>query len=51
MCACVSEWAHVAFFSRDKESFYQVLIETFEPQEDESLSVLKILDLEPVVVP
>lgn len=39
------------FFSRDEESFYQVLTETLESQGDELLGVLKILDLEPIVVP
>lgn len=41
----------MAFSFGDWESFYQVLIETLEPQENESLGVLKILDLEPIVVP
>ena len=39
------------FFYRNEESFYQVLTETLESQGDELLGVLKILDLEPIVVP
>lgn len=50
MLVCLS--GHVwHFFSRNEESFYQVLTETLESQGDELLSVLKILDLEPIVVP
>lgn len=41
----------MAFFSRNEESFYQVLTETLEFQGDESLGILKVLDLEPIVVP
>lgn len=49
MLVCLS--GHVWHFSRSEESFYQVLTETLESQGDELLSVLKILDLEPIVVP
>lgn len=41
----------MAFFSRYEESFYQVLTETLEFQGGESLGILKVLDLEPIVVP
>lgn len=48
MLAYLSE--HTWHFFLGTERFYQVLIETLEPQEDESFDVTKI-DLEPLAVP